>query len=110
MAPARVSPRLLGELESGRGLIDEDAPASAPGGGEDRVQPAAATDPPPETTEPQVAVAAQVRGELRPALLLDGYAGQRELRWVTNLDRGVRTSSPPDHRARRERRPRCSSK
>jgi ferric-dicitrate binding protein FerR (iron transport regulator) len=38
---------------------------------------------------------AEVRVELRGALALDGYEGQRELRWSTNLDRGVNQLTLP---------------
>ena len=38
---------------------------------------------------------AEVRIELRGALALDGYAGQRELRWMTDLDRGVNQLTLP---------------
>lgn len=40
-----------------------------------------------EAREPLLA--AEVRVELRGGVELDGYAGQRELRWSTNLDRGI---------------------
>jgi len=38
---------------------------------------------------------AEVRVELRGALALDGYADQRELRWSTNLERGVNQLTLP---------------
>jgi hypothetical protein len=38
---------------------------------------------------------AEVRVELRGAVALDGYAGQRELRWSTDLDRGVNQLTLP---------------
>ncbi len=38
---------------------------------------------------PEALADAEVRVELRGALALDGYAGQRELRWMTDLDRGI---------------------
>lgn len=38
---------------------------------------------------------AEVRVELRGAVALDGYAGQRELRWLTSLDRGVNQLTLP---------------
>jgi hypothetical protein len=38
---------------------------------------------------PEALVNAEVRVELRGAVALDGYAGQRELRWSTDLDRGI---------------------
>ena len=38
---------------------------------------------------------AEVRVELRGGVELDGYAGQRELRWSTNLDRGVNQLTLP---------------
>jgi hypothetical protein len=38
---------------------------------------------------PEPLVNAEVRVELRGAVALDGYAGQRELRWSTDLDRGI---------------------
>jgi hypothetical protein len=38
---------------------------------------------------PEPLVNAEVRVELRGAVALAGYAGQRELRWSTNLDRGM---------------------
>jgi hypothetical protein len=38
---------------------------------------------------PEALADAEVRVELRGALALDGYAGQRELRWITDLDRGI---------------------
>jgi hypothetical protein len=38
---------------------------------------------------------AEVRVELRGALALDGYAGQRELRWSTDLDRGINELTLP---------------
>jgi hypothetical protein len=44
---------------------------------------------------PEPLVAADVRVELRGAVALDGYDGQRELRWQTNLDRGVNQLTLP---------------
>lgn len=38
---------------------------------------------------------AEVRVELRGAVALDGYAGQRELRWSTSLDRGINQLTLP---------------
>jgi hypothetical protein len=38
---------------------------------------------------------AEVRIELRGAVALDGYAGQRELRWSTDLDRGINQLTLP---------------
>jgi len=38
---------------------------------------------------------AEVRVELRGGVELDGYAGQRELRWSTDLDRGVNQLTLP---------------
>jgi hypothetical protein len=38
---------------------------------------------------------AEVRVELRGAVALDGYAGQRELRWSTDLDRGINELTLP---------------
>lgn len=38
---------------------------------------------------------AEVRVELRGAVELDGYAGQRELRWSTSLDRGINQLTLP---------------
>ena len=38
---------------------------------------------------------AEVRVELRGALALDGYAGQRELKWMTSLDRGINQLTLP---------------
>lgn len=37
---------------------------------------------------PEPLIGAAVRVELRGAVALDGYAGERELRWSTDLDRG----------------------
>jgi hypothetical protein len=44
---------------------------------------------------PEPLLAADVRVELRGAVALDGYDGQRELRWQTNLDRGVNQLTLP---------------
>ena len=44
---------------------------------------------------PEPLANAQVRVELRGAVALDGYASQRELRWSTNLDRGVNQLTLP---------------
>jgi hypothetical protein len=44
---------------------------------------------------PEALVDAEVRVELRGAVGLDGYAGQRELRWMTDLDRGVNQLTLP---------------
>jgi hypothetical protein len=44
---------------------------------------------------PEPLVAAEVRVELRGAVALDGYSGQRELRWSTNLDRGINQLTLP---------------
>jgi hypothetical protein len=44
---------------------------------------------------PEPLANAEVRVELRGALALDGYAGQRELRWSTDLDRGVNQLTLP---------------
>ena len=38
---------------------------------------------------------AEVRVELRGGVELDGYAGQRELRWSTNLEQGVNQLTLP---------------
>jgi hypothetical protein len=46
-----------------------------------------------ESAEPLLA--ADVRVELRGAVALDGYDGQRELRWQTDLDRGVNQLTLP---------------
>ena len=44
---------------------------------------------------PEALANAEVRVELRGAVGLDGYAGQRELRWSTDLDRGVNQLTLP---------------
>jgi hypothetical protein len=44
---------------------------------------------------PEALMNAEVRVELRGAVALDGYAGQRELRWSTDLDRGVNQLTLP---------------
>lgn len=44
---------------------------------------------------PEPLANAEVRVELRGALALDGYAGQRELRWSTDLDRGINELTLP---------------
>ena len=44
---------------------------------------------------PEALADAEVRVELRGAVALDGYAGQRELRWMTDLDRGVNQLTLP---------------
>lgn len=44
---------------------------------------------------PEPLADAEVRIELRGALALDGYAGQRELRWMTSLDRGINQLTLP---------------
>jgi hypothetical protein len=44
---------------------------------------------------PEALANAEVRVELRGAVGLDGYAGQRELRWMTDLDRGVNQLTLP---------------
>ena len=44
---------------------------------------------------PEALPNAEVRVELRGAVALDGYAGQRELRWSTNLDSGVNQLTLP---------------
>jgi len=44
---------------------------------------------------PEPLVNAEVRVELRGAVALDGYAGQRELRWSTDLDRGINQLTLP---------------
>jgi hypothetical protein len=44
---------------------------------------------------PEALAAADVRVELRGAVALDGYEGQRELRWQTDLDRGVNQLTLP---------------
>ena len=46
-----------------------------------------------ESLEPLVN--AQVRSRLRGAVALDGYAGQRELSWSTDLDRGINQLTLP---------------
>ncbi len=46
-----------------------------------------------ESSEPLVN--AEVRVELRGAVALDGYAGQRELSWSTDLDRGINQLTLP---------------
>ena len=44
---------------------------------------------------PEPLANAEVRIELRGAVELDGYMGQRELRWSTNLDRGINQLTLP---------------
>lgn len=44
---------------------------------------------------PEPLLGAEVRVELRGAVALDGYAGQRELRWSTDLDRGINQLTLP---------------
>ena len=44
---------------------------------------------------PEPLANAEVRVELRGAVALDGYAGQRELRWSTDLDRGINQLTLP---------------
>jgi hypothetical protein len=44
---------------------------------------------------PEALMDAEVRVELRGAVALEGYAGQRELRWMTDLDRGVNELTLP---------------
>jgi hypothetical protein len=44
---------------------------------------------------PEALANAEVRVELRGAVALDGYDGQRELKWSTNLDRGVNQLTLP---------------
>jgi hypothetical protein len=44
---------------------------------------------------PEALRGAEVRIELRGAVALDGYAGQRELRWSTDLDRGINQLTLP---------------
>jgi anti-sigma factor RsiW len=44
---------------------------------------------------PEPLVNAEVRVELRGAVALEGYAGQRELKWSTNLDRGINQLTLP---------------
>jgi hypothetical protein len=46
-----------------------------------------------ESPEPLVDV--DLRIELRGAIALTGYEGQRELRWMTNLDRGINQLTLP---------------
>ena len=72
--------------------IDDDAPAAVP-------EVSIALNQPRNVTvtleSPEPLANAEVRVELRGALALDGYAGQRELRWLTNLDRGVNQLTLP---------------
>jgi hypothetical protein len=44
---------------------------------------------------PEALADAEVRVELRGAVALDGYAGERELRWMTDLDRGINQLTLP---------------
>lgn len=44
---------------------------------------------------PEPLADAEVRVELRGAVALDGYDGQRELRWSTSLDRGINQLTLP---------------
>jgi hypothetical protein len=44
---------------------------------------------------PEPLADAEVRVELRGAVELEGYAGQRELKWSTNLDRGINQLTLP---------------
>jgi hypothetical protein len=44
---------------------------------------------------PEPLANAEVRVELRGAVALEGYEGQRELRWATNLDRGINQLTLP---------------
>ena len=73
-------------------VIDDDGPASVPAVSIVLNQPRDVTMM-LESAEPLAG--AEVRVELRGALALDGYDGQRELRWSTNLDRGVNQLTLP---------------
>jgi hypothetical protein len=44
---------------------------------------------------PEPLANAEVRVELRGAVALEGYVGQRELRWMTDLDRGINQLTLP---------------
>jgi hypothetical protein len=44
---------------------------------------------------PEALSGAEVHVELRGAVALDGYAGQRDLRWTTDLDRGINQLTLP---------------
>jgi hypothetical protein len=73
------------------------APDSEVSGGVPEVR-LALNEPHPVTVSlesPEALVNAEVRVELRGAVALDGYAGQRELRWMTNLDRGINQLTLP---------------
>jgi hypothetical protein len=71
---------------------DGDAPSAVP------AVHVALNQPRPVTVtleSPEALVNAVVRIELRGAVALDGYAGQRELRWSTDLDRGINQLTLP---------------
>jgi hypothetical protein len=74
------------------GTIDGDVPASVP-------QVSMALNQPRDVTvtleSPEALADAEVRVELRGAVALDGYDGQRELRWSTYLERGVNQLTLP---------------
>jgi hypothetical protein len=72
--------------------VDDDGPASVPAVSVALNQPRDVTVM-LESAEPLAG--AEVHVEIRGALALDGYAGQRELRWSTNLDRGVNQLTLP---------------
>lgn len=74
------------------GTIERDVPASVP-------QVSMALNQPRDVTvtleSPEALADAEVRVELRGAVALEGYAGQRELRWSTYLERGVNQLTLP---------------
>ena len=71
---------------------NDDAPVSVPAVSTALNQPRNVTM---TLDSPEPLAAAEVRVELRGGVALDGYAGQRELRWSTDLDRGVNQLTLP---------------
>ena len=71
---------------------DREAPVAGP---EVRVALNQRSDVTVALESPEPLANAEVRVELRGAVELDGYMGQRELRWSTDLDRGVNQLTLP---------------
>ncbi|HUQ50798.1 MAG TPA: hypothetical protein VM692_01170 [Gammaproteobacteria bacterium] len=71
---------------------DQDAPRAVP---EVRIALNQPRDVTVTVESPEALADAEVRVELRGAVALEGYAGQRELRWMTDLDRGVNQLTLP---------------
>jgi hypothetical protein len=87
---ATVAAAVVGVWVFGTG--GDSAPAAVP---EVRIALHKRSDVTVTLESPEALANAEVRVQLRGAVALDGYDGQRELKWSTNLDRGTNQLTLP---------------